>query len=103
MNDAAAGPRMPAEAEVYQGQHQAREGNNQGNHLGGASTLGAPTGMGASRRLPLSSIDPVSAIATARNHATPTTSNLVALRRLRRSQRTASGAWPQVPSSGWGT
>ena len=49
VNDAAAGARMPAEAEVYQGQQQAREGNNQGNHLGGASTLRAPIGMGGLR------------------------------------------------------
>ncbi len=50
VNDAAAGPRTSAEAEVYQGQHHAREGDDQGDHFGEASTLGAPIGMGARLR-----------------------------------------------------
>ena len=39
MNDPAARPRMSAEVEVYQGQHQAQEGNDQGNYLPGQLEL----------------------------------------------------------------
>ena len=42
MNDAAAGPRTSAEAEVHQGQHHAQEGDDQRDHFGEASALGPP-------------------------------------------------------------
>jgi hypothetical protein len=51
VNDAPAGPRTPAKAQVYQGEQHAQQSDDQADHLGRSSTTRARIGIGAPRAL----------------------------------------------------